>query len=880
MRNVRCLTRILAVLLVVVGTHLSLRAQPRQSSGGVEFTYRGSANAVSLVGDFNQWQRETDSLREDGKGIWKVVRHLQPGVYQYKFLVRSDSLRYQLDPANPAWVKNYNGSSRNSVLTVTEDGSVMLTGFQPSARKTMNDEYPSTGTTLYLNIIWHQHQPLYLDPATDQLQGPWVRTHGTKDYYDMASTVGRYPNVHFTVNLTSSLLFQLQEYYVGRLAPFVDLRRNRVDAEAYFAKMGGKTDPWVDLALKPTASFDDTDRKYLLQNVWNAFGVSEVVIGRFPQYARLKSKFTANGLPAMTEQEMREVKFWFYLASFDPEFLEAKQKLASGATIDLTDLVTKNADGSYTVSKLITEDDCNRIVAETYKVLAAIVPIHRKLMYHPTTRKGQIEILTTPYYHPILPLIYDSDLAKLCQPNDPMPNRFHYPQDAEAQVAKAVREFTKTFGVHPTGMWPAEGSVAHDIIPVLAKQGIRWVATDQKILARSRPANQPCYYPYAVEAQSADGKGKKVVVAVFRETELSDKIGFVYQNYDGEDAADDFIRSALRYAPQDGEPDRLLTVILDGENAWEWYRYDNDGKTFQNALYRKLSKLFETRQIVTTTVTEYIAGNASRGIAAHPVEKLPKLEWLWPGSWINANFDTWIGEDEENRAWEYLLTARKDLDGSGLKQPNPKEEAPRKNSKAWFAYRAWESMYAAEGSDWFWWYGTDQNAPAGDKPFDLAYVTHLKNVYKFAELAGAKMPKREIRPIIAGLAAPAPQTAQGTMARSREDLVTVVFQCDARDMYVRKSIYIVGNHESLGNWIPNKVRMFDDCTHGDRQAADSIWTLEVQFPVGTEIEYKFTNSGAEGNWSPGDEFPGTNRKVRVEMTADGKMVLLDRFGKI
>jgi alpha-amylase/alpha-mannosidase (GH57 family) len=737
----------------------------------------------------------------------------------------------------------------------------------------MNDIYPNTGKTLYLNIIWHQHQPLYLDPESDQLQGPWVRTHGTKDYYDMAAILEKYPNIHFTVNLTSSLLSQLETYYVDRLAPFVDIKKNRVNTKKYFAKYGGKTDPWIDIALKPTAKFNVQDYKYLLTNVWNAFGVSEIIISRFPEYKSLKEKYSQVGKDGLSEQEFREIKFWFFLASFDPDFLDRPQKLVTGVSINLTDIIQKNMDGTYTLKEKITEEHCNRIVAETYKVLAAIIPIHKKLMYHLTTHKGQIEVLTTPYYHPILPLIYDSDLAKLSQPNDPMPSRFHYPKDAEVQVAKAVNKFKKTFGMKPTGMWPGEGSIAHDVIPVFARQGIKWIATDQKILERSKTGANPCFYPYAVFPEN-DSSIKNAVVIVFRETELSDKIGFVYKNYQGEDAADDFIRGVLRYVSKDGEPDRLLTVILDGENAWEWYRFDNDGKIFQNALYRKLSQLFETRQVVTTTVTEYINGNPRRNVPAHPVE------WLYPGSWINANYDTWIGEDEENRAWEYLLIARKDIEISGIDQPDPKKPAPKENTKAWYAYRAWESMYAAEGSDWFWWYGTNQNAPAGDKPFDRAYITHLQNIYKFAELAGGKMPKREFKPIAFDSSQKTIQQTQGTMAQSQQDLTTVVFQCDARGMYVRKSLYIAGNHEELGSWLPNKVRLFNDGSHGDAVADDNIWSVEIPLPVGAEIEYKYTNSGAMGNWSPGEEFSSINRRLKVEKTDTGKMLVQDKFGML
>ena len=739
----------------------------------------------------------------------------------------------------------------------------------------MNDEYPRSGKTLYLNIIWHQHQPLYLDPDLDQLQGPWVRTHATKDYYDMASILERYPDIHFTVNLTSSLLSQLEEYYVARLGRFYLPKTNRIDAKKYFAKYQGKTDPWVDIALKPTGKLSAKDKAFLLTNVWNAFGISEIILARFPQYKQLKEKLAREGATSFTEQELREIKFWFYLAYFDPDFFDGPLMLANGLALDLSDLLGKNSDGTYTLKKTVTEEDCNRIVAETYKVSSAIVPIHKKLMYNPKRQSGQIEIITTPYYHPILPLIYDSDLARICQPSDQMPSRYHFPKDAEAQVAKAAAYFEREFGAPPTGMWPGEGSVAHDVLPVFAKHGIRWLATDEKILFKSRPTNQPNYYPYVA---SGSGGTQNPVVIVFRETELSDKIGFTYQNYYGEDAADDFIRSILRHVPADHEQDRLLTVILDGENAWEWYKHDNDGKTFQNALYRKLSKLYATKQVITSTVTEYISGNPARNIPAHPVESLPRIEWLWPGSWINGNFDTWIGEDEENRAWEYLLTARQDLDKSGLKQPDPASLPPKEGTKSSYRYKAWEALYAAQGSDWFWWYGTDQNAPAGDRPFDLAYITHLKNIYKFAKLGGGKMPKRNFQPIIRDETANSSQ-ANGVMALSKSDLVTVVFRCDAQDVYVRKAIYIVGSDQKLGNWVPNKVRMFDDGTHGDDKG-DGIWTIEVQLPEGAEIEYKFTNSGAEGDWNSSEEFAQSNRKIKVERQSEGKMVVLTRFGKL
>jgi alpha-amylase/alpha-mannosidase (GH57 family) len=490
-------------------------------------------------------------------------------------------------------------------------------------------------------------------------------------------------------------------------------------------------------------------------------------------------------------------------------------------------------------------------------------------MYNHKTHQGQIEVATTPFFHPILPLVYDSDLGKICQPHDAMPNRFNYPQDADAQVAMAVEYYKNTFGQAPLGMWPGEGSVAHEVVPIFKKNGIQWIATDQKILARSKPSNMSILHPYEVDSTD--------VAVVFRETELSDKIGFTYQNFVGEDAADDFIKSILHYAPKEGELDRLLTIILDGENAWEWYRRDNDAKDFLHALYRKLSKLYKNKQVVTVTMSEYIHGNTKRGVQAHPIEAMRKLDWLYPGSWINANYDTWIGEDEENRAWNYLLVARQDLEVSGIKQPDPKVPEPKANTKKWFAYKTWEAMYAAEGSDWFWWYGTDQNAPAGDKPFDIAFITHLKNLYLFGEKAGGKLPKREFKPIIAEKEQIITRATGGTMAQSKKDTITVVFLCDARNIFVRRGIYIVGSHELLGSWKPNTVRMYDDNSLGDEVANDSVYTLVVQMAAGTELEYKYTNSGPSGTWE-GEEFSQNNRKIVID-GSQSRIVIKDVFGE-
>jgi len=841
-----------------------LFAQPKMGENGVLFEFKApNANVVYLSGEFNNWSPTATPMEKAKDGIWQIEYPLKPGSYQYKFVV--DGRRWEPDPNNPFVVDDGYGGV-NSVLTVTEDGKVVL-GRQMK-RFVPTDDYDVNGK-LYLNIIWHQHQPLYLDPVKDYLRGPWVRAHATKDYYDMAATIAKYPDLHCTINLTSVLLFQLQEYYVNRLAPYVNLKENSVDAKRYFADMGGRTDPWIDMALKPTEEFTDEDDANLYKNAWNSFGISDVMLARFPEYKALKDKGGK-----FTVQEKREIKFWHYLAWFDPDFLRGRVDLPGGMSCDLSDLVEER-DGKFYLRKKVTERDCNRIIAEVFKVCASVVPIHRELMYNPETYEGQIEIITTPYYHPILPLIYSTNSARICQPGTPLPTEFSYPEDASAQVAKAVAFYEDIFGAKPYGFWPAEGAVSEDIVKIMVENGILWMATGDGVLYRSTTSALPVYQPYRVDSDkvSGDNDPSDAMAVVFRHTELSDKIGFRYQLKTGEEAADDFIRSVIGFASPD--EDRLLTVILDGENAWEWYRLDNDGKQFLNALYRKLSKLTREGKVITVTTAEYILGNPKRNVPPHPVSSMREIEPLWPGSWINANFDTWIGEPEENTAWEYLLTARRELEKSGIPRPDPAASPPPEGTKEFYAYKAWEEMYAAEGSDWFWWYGADQGAPGGDEPFDEAFRAHILGVYGFARKAGAKVEPPNLPPILMGTTS----SGGGTMAQSG-NMVSVVFTCDARGIDVPDAIYIVGDKPELANWTPNKVRMYDDGTNGDERSGDGIWSIEIKFPENTSVQYKYTNSGEVGIWSPGEEFPVANRQIFVRDDGGGRMLVRDTFGKM
>ena len=589
--------------------------------------------------------------------------------------------------------------------------------------------------TLYLNIIWHQHQPLYLEPVRDQLLSPWVRKHATKDYYDMAAMLADYPKVHLNINLTSVLLTQLITYYLERLGPFVDVENNRVDEAGFLATWKGKTDPWIDLLLEDTPtpeSVSETQLGLLHKDAWSCVSTSDAMMKHFPEYRQLRDKPRST----YTREDFLNLKGWFEIAWFDPDFLRHAVQLPNGWVVDLSDVVEERADGTFWLRQPITEELCNRLVAEEYKIMANVIPVHKQLLYHPDDGSGQIEVLTTPFYHPILPLLVDTDLARQNQPWDPLPETpFRFAEDASAQVAKAVKFYHDIFGISPWGMWPGEGSVAEEVVQLFVDNGIRWVATGQEVLHNS-DAGKRHWFPYRVDGDLVAGDGGShadELAIVFRDTGLSNAIGFRFQGMSGAEATASFLGDVLAQAPGLGEPDRLLTVIMDGENAWENYVRDLDAKDFLHGLYRALESSFDNGEVISVTGSEYIRGNPARNVPAHPVAEMTELEPLSAGSWIDGTFSIWIGEPEENMAWNCLVRTRQDLERSGIPRYNPLADPPADHgSYEYLVYKAWEEMYAAEGSDWFWWFGSDMITPANDDtPFDRGFRAHLAGVYSF-----------------------------------------------------------------------------------------------------------------------------------------------------
>ena len=594
----------------------------------------------------------------------------------------------------------------------------------PTAAPTEEPAACSPNDPIYLAIVWHQHQPVYFqDPETGVFARPWVRLHAAKDYVDMAAILRDYPDVKATFNLTPSLLRQLEA--IG----------------------AGATDLAWEHTLVPAEELTDEQKQFILDRF---FDTNRRIVARFPRYQELLDlrDNSDDPLSAYSADDFRDLQLLFNLAWTDPDWL-AEEPLAA---------LVEKGEGFSEEDKVIVLDEHLRLVNE-------VIPLHRELQ-----DAGQIEITTTPFAHPILPLLVNSDLALNALPDATLPSpAFTWGQDAVAQVELGVAFYTERFGQAPRGMWPSEGSVAEEMIGMVATSGIQWMASDESVLAQSlnidsftRDGNEVVieadrlYRPYNVQ-----GRNSGPVAMLFRDRIISDKVGFTYSGLPGEAAADDFMRRIHaicgRLQSSGAEGPHLVSVILDGENAWE--NYDNDGKAFLHALYQRLS---DEPSIVTVTPSEFLA-------TAPEPERLGRL---WAGSWHNADFSIWIGEEDENRAWDLLRETRVYLQtyitGRNRDTVTPEE-----------LDAAFTQMYIAEGSDWFWYIGSDQTS-ADDASFDSQFRNALKQVY--VEL-GAEPPSVLDVPIIPVAPATADRLSGGLLS-PLVDGVAAAGEWDAAGAYM------------------------------------------------------------------------------------------------
>jgi len=697
----------LIVWTAVVLVTLQAAALPTATPAGVRFTLDApGAASVFLAGAFNSWAPAKDAMTKSGGTLWEITVPLKPGRYEYKFVV--DGKTWKEDPDNPLYVPDPYGG-KNSVVTVRDDGSLDFEGKLAAGGSAapVVASLPAQPKPLHLAILWHQHQPRYFkDPATGEYLEPWVRIHGVKDYYDMAAMLQAYPRMRFTINLTPVLVSQLDEM----VAAYAGAKRaGALTVGRKPAPIPG-CDKWVRLTLTPPESLPYDDKAALLKNFFRM--PQETMIDPYPRFKELADKKKGDSdraikeaIQAFTDADWRDLQAWFNLAEFDPGFREGQVALQDGGTVSVADLAAKGRD--------FTEADKARIIDAQFQILANIIPLHKRLQ-----DQGQLEVITSPFYHPILPLVCDTDIGRAAHPGLTLPQmRFAHPEDAAAQVELACDAYAAHFGRRPVGMWPSEGSVSAAVVPIVADAGIAWLASDEKVLAKSLGqtslAPEVKYKCYSIGPQS------KQVGLIFRDHTLSDDIGFRYSKMDGVAAANDLIKKLydIDSLIQGRDGDFVVPIIMDGENPWE--NYQHDGKEFLNSLYSQVS---QAAWLVPVTISDYF-----KQVAPTPLASLA------PGSWIDGNFDTWIGECEENTAWDYLGTARAAIDANAA------------NLDASTRQAAMTEAYAAEGSDWFWWYGEDQNS-GNDEAFDAAFRGTLEHIYR---LLGRKPPQFLSVPIVA-----------------------------------------------------------------------------------------------------------------------------------
>jgi len=513
-----------------------------------------------------------------------------------------------------------------------------------------------------LALLWHMHQPYYEDLTSGEHILPWVRLHAIKDYWGMVAMLREFPAIRVTFNLVPSLLVQIAAFAADQA-----------------------NDRHLAIGLKPAASLEPEERRFLVANGFHA--PYEHMIRPNARYAELHARRQRSD--DFNAGDLRDLQVLHKLVWMDPDWMDSDSRLAA--------LVAKGRE--------FDEDDKRQLREVELELLNAVIPAYRD-----AASAGHVELSTSPFYHPILPLLCDTGVHLQAHPHSTLPRRlFAHPDDAREQLTRAVEYHARMFGAPPRGVWPSEGSVSDEVVALLAGQGAQWTATDEEILARSlgrRLTAADLYRPYWL------GTAPATVSALFRDHELSDLIGFAYQSWGADAAAADFV-ARVRAAGQrfveagggeDGD-DAVVTVILDGENAWE--HYPGGGRPFLRALYRTLE---DAADVQTVTMSEAASGAAGR------------LTSVFPGSWIAGDFYIWAGHGDDHRAWGQLAAARAAFDSVGHSCPPDARE------------RARQELLIAEGSDWFWWYGDDHSSDH-DREFDDLFRRHVRNVYQALGLA-------------------------------------------------------------------------------------------------------------------------------------------------
>ena len=553
------------------------------------------------------------------------------------------------------------------------------------------------GRKLQLILCWHMHQPDYREYLHGEYVLPWTYLHAMKDYTDMAFHLEQHPQARAVVNFVPILVEQLQDY------------------EQQFESGDIRDDLLNMLRHEHLDDLDSEARQHIMNSCFKSEHTKMLQPYRAYQHLfDLQKKVEGHGRENVTYlsgQYLADLLVWYHLVWMGESVRRSRELVAR--------LMTKGSQFTYAERwELFT------LIGE---VIADIIPRYRKL-----AESGQIEISSTPYNHPIMPLLLDFAAARESEPNAPLPQSPQYPGGrarVHAHLSKALESHQKNFGVAANGMWPSEGGVSRFTLKLMAEHGCEWTATGQAVLANSllrEMRDNPLpgssgylYKPYLVET------GGNPIHCFFRDDSLSDKIGFEYAKWRGDDAAADFVHrleEILHHSP--GHEDPVVTVILDGENAWEYYPYN--GYYFLSELYAKLENHPDIR---TTTFHECVQGLSKPDATV----TASTLHQMVAGSWVYGTFSTWIGSPDKNRGWDLLCEAKRSYDFV-MASDRLNEEEKR---------LATEQLADCEGSDWFWWFG-DYNSAQSVASFDNLFRRNLSNLYRLLKLD----PPQELQHVI------------------------------------------------------------------------------------------------------------------------------------
>ena len=532
----------------------------------------------------------------------------------------------------------------------------------------------SAKTRLNLVICWHMHQPQYCDLISGIYQLPWTYLHAIKDYIDMAVHLEAVPDAKAVVNFAPILLEQISDY-AGQVNG--SLSENKAIR-----------DPLLAALASPVLPVGKEQRMALVDA---CLRVNELrSIKRFPNYQKLAEmagwfKEHPSGMMYVGDQFIVDLLVWYHLAWMgeterrNNDFL--KQLMDKGTCFTLRE--------RRQLLKLIGE------------LLSSVIDKYRML-----SERGQIELSMTPYAHPILPLLIDIETGRDAMPGMDLPELEQYP-DGEARcrwhIEEGLATFEQFFGRRPQGCWPSEGGVSEAALACLEEYGFKWVASGESVFRHSlsKPENKDIADASLYQAfRIKQGQ----LSCFFRDDGLSDLIGFTYSDWHADDAVANLIEHLENIAASTrGQAHPLVSIILDGENAWE--HFPENGYYFLHALYKKLSA---HPDIHMTTFSEYLEQTPQATV----------LNRLVSGSWVYGTFSTWIGDRDKNRGWDMLGDAKRAFD----------EAMAEENLGGEQMLAARHQLSICEGSDWFWWFG-DYNSADTVSDFERLFRMHLANLY-------------------------------------------------------------------------------------------------------------------------------------------------------